>query len=97
MWLKRNKIGIDPKSGVLHSWTFEASGGVGGALWHRDGDHWVLDAAGSLPDGGVFMETNVLRRINDRTFTWQSQSRSLDNVTLPDRAPVKVVKIDAGK
>jgi hypothetical protein len=43
------------------------------------------------------METNVLRRINDGTFTWQPVNRSLDNVTLPDLASAKVMKIDAGE
>jgi uncharacterized protein (TIGR02246 family) len=90
-------IGVDPKSGMLHSWTFEASGGIGEADWNRDGDHWVLDASGTFPDGGVLTETNVLRRINDQTFTWQSVNRSHEGSTVDDLPPVKVTKIGAGK
>ena len=86
-------IGVDPATGELHSWTFEADGGVGEADWSRDGDHWVLDAAGTLTDGGTLTETNVLRRINDDTLTWQSVDRLLDDETIPDLAPVKVSRI----
>jgi uncharacterized protein (TIGR02246 family) len=90
-------IGIDPKSGVLHSWSFEASGGVGAADWSRDGDHWVLDSSGTMPDGGVLTQTNILRRVNERTFTWQSVNRSLGDRGIEDLAPVKVTRAGASK
>jgi uncharacterized protein (TIGR02246 family) len=86
-------IGLDPATGMIHSWTFEADGGIGEADWHRDGDHWVLDAAGTLTDGRTLAETNVLRRIDDDTFTWQSVNRLLDGAELADLAPVKVTRI----
>jgi uncharacterized protein (TIGR02246 family) len=90
-------IGVDPKSGAIHSWTFEASGGVGEADWRRDGDHWVLDVSGRLPDGSELTETNVLRRVNDRTFTWQSVNRSLGETSLDDLAPVKVSRVEPAR
>jgi uncharacterized protein (TIGR02246 family) len=90
-------IGVEPKSGVIHSWTFEASGGVGEADWHHDGDHWILDSSGTLPDGRALTQTNVLRKVNDATFTWQSVNRSLDDSTLDDLPPVKVTRVGAGK
>lgn len=86
-------IGIDPATGALHSWTFEADGGVGEADWTPDGDHWVLDAVGTLVDGATLAETNILRRVNDSTFTWQSIDRSLDDEAIPDLAPVKVTRV----
>lgn len=90
-------IGVDPATGMLHSWTFEANGGVGEADWERDGDHWVLDASGTLVDGGSLVETNVLRRVNDDTFTWQSIDRLLDDEVLADLPPVKVVRVKPTK
>jgi uncharacterized protein (TIGR02246 family) len=90
-------IGLDPATFAIHSWTFEASGGVGEATWHRDGDHWVLDAAGTLPDGSSLTETNVLRRVNEDTFTWQSVNRMLGDVPLADLAPVKVARVKTEK
>ncbi|HEY4311349.1 MAG TPA: SgcJ/EcaC family oxidoreductase [Pirellulales bacterium] len=86
-------IGVDPEIAEVHSWTFEANGGVGEADWEHDGDNWVLDVVGTLPDGRTLTETNVLRRINDDTFTWQSVDRTLDDLEVPDLAPVKVTRV----
>jgi uncharacterized protein (TIGR02246 family) len=86
-------IGVDPATHALHTWTFEADGGVGEADWERDGDHWVLDATGTLADGRTLKETNVLRRVNDDRLTWQSVNRTLDDEELPDLAPVKVTRV----
>jgi hypothetical protein len=90
-------IGVDPATGLLHSWTFEADGGVGEADWTRDGDHWVLEASGTLTDGSTLSETNVLRRINGDTFTWQSIDRLLDDDELADQPPVKVSRVKPAK
>jgi uncharacterized protein (TIGR02246 family) len=88
-------IGVDPAVGAIHTWTFEADGGIGEADWSRDGDHWVLDVIGTLPDGSTLIETNILRRVNDDTFTWQSIDRLLNDVELTDLAPVKVTRVKA--
>lgn len=90
-------IGVDPATAGIRSWTFEASGGVGEADWHADGDHWVLDAVGTLPDGRTLTQTNVLRRINADTFTWQSINRLLGDVPLPDLPPVKVTRVKSDR
>jgi uncharacterized protein (TIGR02246 family) len=90
-------IGVDPATGTIRTWTFEADGGVGEADWHRDGDHWVLDASGTSTDGRVLAETNILRRVNDDTFTWQSIDRTLDDDALPDLPPVKVTRVKPEK
>ena len=89
----RQIIGVDPATGEIRSWTFEADGGVAEADWRRDGDSWVLDSDGTLPDGRSLTQTNVLRRINDDTVTWQSVDRVLGDDEIPDLAPVKVTRI----
>ena len=90
-------IGVDPASGGIRTWTFEADGGVGVADWSRDGDHWELDVAGTLADGRRLTETNILRRVNNDTITWQSINRSLDGAEVADLAPVKVTRIKPEK
>lgn len=86
-------IGIDPADGQIHTWSFEGNGGVGEASWTRDGDHWVLELIGTLPDGGTLIEKNILRRVNDNTFTIQSVDRSLDDKSISDMPPVKVTRV----
>lgn len=88
-------IGVDPASDTIRSWTFEADGGIGEADWSRDGDNWELAADGTLADGSTLTETNILSRVNDDTFTWQSVDRELDDAELPELPPVKVTRIKA--
>ena len=93
----RQVIGVDPATGSLHSWTFEANGGVGEADWSRDGNDWVLTAAGTLPSGATLTETNILRRVSADVITWQSTSRLLDGDVIADLAPVKVTRVPAAQ
>lgn len=93
----RQVIGVDPATGSLHSWTFEANGGVGEADWSRDGHDWVLTATGSLPNGATLAETNILRRVNADTLTWQSTNRVLSGQEIADLAPVKVTRVTAAR
>ncbi|WP_261346967.1 YybH family protein [Crateriforma spongiae] len=86
-------IGVDPATGMLHSWTYESDGGIGEADWYPDDNHWSLDAVGTLADGRTLAELNILRRIDNDTFTWQSTNRELDGESLSDLAPVKVVRV----
>jgi uncharacterized protein (TIGR02246 family) len=90
-------IGNDPSTGRLRSWTFESKGGFGEASWSRDGSRWVLEATGVIPDGGTMSARNILARINDDTFTWQSIDRSADDAELPDLPPVKVTRVKSPK
>lgn len=88
-------IGVNPATDSIRSWTFEANGGVGEGDWSRDGDHWVIEAAGVLPNGAELIETNVLRKVNDDTLTWQSVNRTLNDRDIADLPPVKVTRIKA--
>ena len=90
-------IGVDPATGQIHAWVFEAAGGVGETQWERDGDHWTLAAAGTLTDGKTLVETNLLRRVDNDSFTWQSIGRALDDVPLPDLPPVRVERVKPQK
>lgn len=90
-------IGVDPATGAIHTWSFEADGGVGEADWSSDGDHWILNMEGTLVDGTTLTETNILRRVDDDTFTWQSINRMFDGAELADLAPVKVKRVKTGQ
>ncbi|MBX7166169.1 MAG: SgcJ/EcaC family oxidoreductase [Pirellulales bacterium] len=90
-------IGVDPATGQLHSWTFEADGGIGEADWFRDGDNWVLDVTGTLADGRSLTETNILRLVSADVLTWQSVNRLLDDKDFPDLPPVKVTRVKPNK
>jgi uncharacterized protein (TIGR02246 family) len=86
------KIGTNPAGG-LRSWLFDASGTTGDSLWTRDGSRWLIEAAGTLPDGTELTAVNVLIPLGPDAFTWQSTQRTAGGVDLPDQPPVKVTRV----
>jgi hypothetical protein len=86
-------IGKDRSTGQLRSWAFDPDGSFGEATWTRDGKKWMQESAGVLENGSVLAATNILTRIDDNTFTFQSVERSLDGEDIDDIAPVKVMRV----
>jgi uncharacterized protein (TIGR02246 family) len=87
------RIGLDPQTGQLRSWHFDEDGGHGQSLWVRDGNRWVLDAAGVTGTGIETASVNVLGRNNNNEITWQSIDRVMGDQALPDTTPVKLVRV----
>jgi len=90
------RIAADPETGRLRSWHFDDDGGHGQALWVRDGNRWVLDAAGVLGDGTPTASVNVLGRVDADAITWRSIDRTLAGQPLPDTVPVRLTRVVAG-
>jgi len=90
-------IAWDPQSGRLRSWLHDDDGGHGQALWFRDGNRWVLDSLGVLPDGRETSATNIITRLNDDEFVWRSTHRSVAGGNIPDAEPVKLARVKSGK
>jgi hypothetical protein len=89
-------IGKNP-SGGLRSWVFDSSGTFGESVWTRDGDRWVIDAGGTLPDGSEVSATNLLIPMGKDAFTWQSVERTAAGSSVPDTLPLKVTRVVADK
>jgi len=90
-------IGWNPKLGRIVSWHFDAQGGFGNDVWSKDGPKWVIEATGVFRNGSESTAVNVLTPIDANAFTWQSVSRTLDGVSLPNTPPVKIVRLKPGK
>lgn len=90
-------IGIDPASDLVRSWTFDSDGGIGEANWSQDGERWVIESAGTLPDGSATTAVNFLARAGAEGFTWRSVERTLDGEKQPDIGPVKVKRVKSEK
>ncbi len=86
-------IGKDRSTGQIRSWTFDPDGSFAEASWMRDGKKWVQDSAGVLEDGSVLAATNILTRIDDRTFTYQSVQRTVSGEEVADIPPVRVTRV----
>lgn len=87
----------DPASGRLTGWTFDGAGGIGTSAWLRDGNRWTVEAEGTDADGVANTATNVLVKVSDDVYTWQSTARTSDGEPQPDLPPVKVTRVKAKK
>jgi uncharacterized protein (TIGR02246 family) len=90
-------IGVDPASDRIRAWLFDADGGIGESTWNFDGERWVIDSDGTLPDGSDSSAQNFLTRAGDDGFTWRSVKRTVDGTALPDLGTVKVKRVAGGK
>lgn len=86
----RQIIGWDPIAGQVRSWTFDDEGGYGGEMWSRDGERWVGEASGVMRNGRETRAVNIMTRLDDNTFTWQSVRRDINGTSLPDTARITV-------
>jgi uncharacterized protein (TIGR02246 family) len=86
-------IGWDPDRQQIRSWIFDSNGGFGESTWSNDGEHWLIKASNTLPDGGHSTAENVLTRVDDNTFTWESQNRTLNGELQPSIEKVEVQRV----
>jgi uncharacterized protein (TIGR02246 family) len=88
-------IGWDPVKNQIRSWVFDSDGGFGEGTWVRKDDRWIIQSTATLADGGRATATNILRRIDDDTATWQSVNRTIDGELLPNVSEVPIVRNQA--
>ena len=84
-------MGFDPLTDQVKSWTFDSVGGYGEALWTREGNQWVGQAVGVLPDGQDGSTTYVVKYGDDQSFTLQMRDRQVAGQPLAD-TEVKFVR-----
>jgi uncharacterized protein (TIGR02246 family) len=89
-------IGKNPLGG-LRSWNFDNNGSFSEAVWERDGDRWVIQANGTLPDGSETTATNIMIPLGKDAYTWQSIERTAAGTALPPTAPAKVTRAKPAK
>jgi uncharacterized protein (TIGR02246 family) len=87
-------IGKNPGGG-LRSWHFDKSGTFGESVWAREENRWVIEAAGTLPDGSEVTAINLLIPLGKDAFTWQTVERTAAGSELPSAPPVKVTRTKA--
>jgi uncharacterized protein (TIGR02246 family) len=85
-------IGWDPAAKQIRSWVFDSDGGFSEGKWKHKGDRWLIQQAGTLPDGGKSTAVNVIKQVDKDSFTWQSVDRSADGEPLPNVDEVLIVR-----
>lgn len=78
------RIGWDPHNQLVRSWVFDSQGGFGEGQWSRDGNRWVVECSGVLPDGGTGGSTNTWEYVDGKTFVWRATDRQVDEQPIAD-------------
>ncbi len=84
------RIGWDPQTQQIKSWTFDSDGGYSEALWARGDKKWVLKSKGVTHSGRNFSRTAILRSIDEGTMSWETRDHVEAGILLPDHPPLVV-------
>ncbi len=85
-------IGWDPVAKAIRSWTFDSDGGFAEATWTFKKDRWFIQNKGYLADGRKATMTNVIKPIDQNSFTWQTNDRTAGGELLPNIDEVLIVR-----
>jgi uncharacterized protein (TIGR02246 family) len=86
-------IGWDPLRQQIRSWIFDSNGGFGETTWANDGESWLIRASNILPDGSRSTAENVLTKVDDNKFSWESQNRTLNGEPQPSLDKIEVQRV----
>jgi len=85
-------VGWDPAAKTIRSWTFDANGTFSEATWQQHGGRWFIRNRGTLPDGRTATMINVMKQVDENSFTWQTIERTAGGELLPNIDEVLIVR-----
>jgi len=77
------RIGWDPLSRQLRSWSFSSDGGHAESTWTREGDTWIARATAVMPDGSQTSSLNLYTYDGVDRYTWRSLPTHVGGEHLP--------------
>ena len=87
-------VGWDPAAKQIRSWTFDSQGGFAEGNWTRNEEGWTVHKRGVLEGGGQASALNIIKVIDNDSFTFQAVNRIVDGELLPNVNEVQVVRQD---
>jgi len=85
-------IGWDPAAKTIRAWTFDSNGTFAEATWEQRGGRWFIRNRGTLPDGRTATMINVMRQVDENSFTWQTIERTAGGELLPNIDEIQIVR-----
>jgi uncharacterized protein (TIGR02246 family) len=86
------RIGWDPGTQKIKSWTHDAQGGHAEALWTNNGDRWVVKSMATNSDGDACSMTSVYAPIDSGRIDIYFRDRIMGDEVMPDVAVTMVRK-----
>jgi uncharacterized protein (TIGR02246 family) len=85
-------IGWDPAAKTIRSWTFDSNGTFSEGTWQQRGGRWFIRSRGTLPDGRPATMINVMKQVDENSFTWQTIERTAGDELLPNIDEILIVR-----
>jgi uncharacterized protein (TIGR02246 family) len=78
------RIGWDPASGQVRSWTFDDDGGFTEGRWERTDEGWAVASQATMPDGTTGLATLTISVKDADHFVVRGTDRIVGDVAEPD-------------
>jgi uncharacterized protein (TIGR02246 family) len=85
-------IAWDAANKRIRSWVFDSDGTFGEGAWTKENDHWRIRATNTLADGSKATAVQIIKKIDDDSYTFESISRQVDGELLPNVDPITIVR-----
>ncbi len=85
-------VAWDPAQERIRSWVFDSEGSFGEGIWTKQDNRWLIRATNTLSDGKKGTAVQIITKVDDDSFTWQSIGRQVDGELLPNVDPITVVR-----
>lgn len=86
-------VGLNSRTGRLTSWNFNFDGSHAVATWMPTPHGWAIDSVGLLPDGTETHAVNVITKLDENAYSWQSVRRSVGLEGLPDTGEIVLKRV----
>lgn len=77
-------IGFNSQGRHIQSWNFSSDGGHAVGVWTPREGGWRAEVHGITGEGASTFAVNLLTRIDDNAYSWQSVQRTAGGARLPD-------------
>ena len=77
------RIGLDPMSPKIKSWSFDNDGGLAESFWEKIDGTWHIASRGASAHGHITSARNVYDEISDDSFSLESGEAHAGSATMP--------------
>src|SRR5262245_40644612 len=81
-------IGFNAQTGQVQSWNFSPDGGHALGIWSPREKGWAAEIRGVTGDGATTTAVNLLTKLDNNAYVWQSTKRTAGRQSLPDTEEV---------
>lgn len=90
-------IGWNSQENHVQSWNFSADGGHAIGIWSAIEGGWLAKVSGTTGQSVSTTAVNLLKRLDDNAYVWQSVDRTIGEVRIADTGEVIIRRKPAAK